>query len=231
MAMSFGGGMRGTILMVSLSYSDSSRCAICPWASAMLDLIGLKSTRCVLGLSRYFFIPRMALGSSPSKAWLTVVTISISFEGVAKAWSLSAFLVLATRVAVTLVMKDSMGSTDSLVTPMMYDSQQVLRRFSSSRLLSKCILLMRGRALPISWNTAFEAPSAKSEVSPERMRRRWSLMCEKSSSVSCEPKSTLKRLSCSRSASRFLIRNSWLFSRPLDLAISWLATMHASVQY
>ena len=174
--MSFGGGISGTISMVSWSYSVSSSLAIWPWASAMLDLIGLNSTALVVGESRYRPILPMVSCRGPSSDALTPLTISTSLEGVAKAWSFRGFLVLATLVAVTLVMNDSMGSTVNLVTPMMYDSQLVFNLFSSSFLLSSRILLTLGLALPSSWKTAFEDPSAKREDSPLRIRRMWSRM-------------------------------------------------------
>ena len=46
----------------------------------------------------------------------------------------------ATRTAVTLVMKDSMGSTVSLVTAMMNASHVAFSSFSSSFLLSTCVI-------------------------------------------------------------------------------------------
>ena len=47
----------------------------------------------------------------------------------------------ATRTAVTLVMKDSMGSTVSLVTAMMNASHVAFSSFSSSFLLSTCTVV------------------------------------------------------------------------------------------
>ena len=80
----------------------------------------------------------------------------------------------ATRTAVTLVMKDSMGSTVSFVTAMMNTSQVALSSFSSSFLLSICD---HGATIVIAGTTcqAVSFGNIPGEVHPPLMRLHQSL--------------------------------------------------------
>lgn len=72
----------------------------------------------------------------------------------------------ATRTAVTLVMKDNMGSTAILVNPMMYDSQAAFSCRSKSLLESYCAVTTRGPLLPNICTTALLEDRVNKDTSP-----------------------------------------------------------------
>mmetsp|Transcript_45620 Transcript_45620/g.115328 ORF Transcript_45620/g.115328 Transcript_45620/m.115328 type:complete len:233 (-) Transcript_45620:777-1475(-) len=175
----------------------------------MLDLMGLNRIAWVDALFRYSFIFSTALGSALSSAWLTLASISFNLAGDAKACSFSGLLDADdTLTAVTFVMNDSIGSTMSLVTAMMYDSHVTFSSFSRSFLLSTMLSATR-MPLPTSWNTALLEDSVKRLISPTMMRRSWSRMCPKSRSFSVAANSASNGAICSRRMSRCLTMKSW----------------------
>mmetsp|Transcript_36911 Transcript_36911/g.104163 ORF Transcript_36911/g.104163 Transcript_36911/m.104163 type:complete len:265 (+) Transcript_36911:187-981(+) len=201
-------------------YSDSSSAAIWPWASAILDLMGLKSMEWVEVLFRYSFIFSTAFGRALSSALLTFPIISPSLAVDANACSLSGLdAAVETLTAVTLVMNDSIGSTVSFVTNMMNDSHVTFNSFSRSFLLSTVLSITR-MPPPMSCSTALLEEKVKRLTSPTMILRSWSLMCPKSRSFSSTINSASKGAICSRRMRRCLI----IYSCP-SIGLDWRATI------